>query len=496
MSVVKFGTDGWRGIIADDFTYANVRVAARAIARYVLEHEDAAAGVCIGYDTRFGSKSFARVVAEVLAGAGIPVALANKVTPTPELSFAVLGRGAAGGVMITSSHNPAEWNGVKYKASYGGSGSPAIIAAIEGYLEEPLGGSADPTHDDGTVMNATPDGAPGIIEEVDFAPPYVAALEAFVDLEGIRASGYKFLIDTMYGAGAGYIAGIFGRAGVPFVEFRNEVNPAFPGINPEPILPHIAATQVAVVAEGCAAGLITDGDADRIGAVDEHGNVVDAHKIFAVLLQWLLERKQWPGDVTRAFNTTKMLDRIAAKYGRRLHEHGIGFKYVVELMLDGEIGGGILIGGEESGGIGISRHLPERDGLLNSLLLANVMADEGKTLGELVAALQTEYGEHQYGRIDMHIDEGLKQSAIRRARAGVSDFAGLKVLRVETLDGIKFYLENPDCAGRENAAETWLLLRASGTEPLLRVYCESCSVESVERVLAAAKAFVLRGDAA
>jgi phosphomannomutase len=449
MGVVKFGTDGWRGIIADDFTYANVRVAARAIAHYVLAHEEAAAGVCVGYDTRFGSKSFARVVAEVLAGAGIPVALASQVTPTPELSFAVRGRSAAGGIMITSSHNPAEWNGVKYKASYGGSGSPSIIAAIEGYLEKPL------------VEAETA----GKIEEVDFAPEYVAALEAFVNLEAIRASGYKFLIDTMYGAGSGYIAGIFERAGIPFVEFRSEVNPAFPGINPEPILPHIAATQVEVVKQGCAAGLITDGDADRIGAVDEHGNVVDAHKIFAVLLQWLLERKQWPGEVTRAFNTTKMLDRIAAKYGRRLHEHGIGFKYVCDLMLEREI----LIGGEESGGVGVSRHLPERDG-------------------------QLEYGEHHYGRIDMHIDEGVKQSAIRRAREGVSDLAGLKVLRVETLDGIKFYLENPACEGLENAAETWLLLRASGTEPLLRVYCESCSVESVNAVLAAAKAFVLEGS--
>jgi len=474
-TAVKFGTDGWRGIIADDFTYANVRVAASAIAHYVLEHEDAQAGVCIGYDTRFGSRSFARVVAEVLACAGIPVTLADKVTPTPELSFAVRGRKAAGGVMITSSHNPAEWNGVKYKASYGGSGSPSIIASIESYLGKPLPLAAQPAK----------------IEEVDFAPPYIAALEAFVDLPKIKASGYRFLIDTMYGAGAGYIAGIFQRAGVPYVEFRSEVNPAFPGINPEPILPHIAATRVEVVKQGCAAGLITDGDADRIGAVDEHGNVVDAHKIFAVLLQWLLTRKGWPGDVTRAFNTTKMLDRIAAKYGRTLHEHGIGFKYVVDLMLAGEI----LIGGEESGGIGISRHLPERDGLLNSLLLANVMADEHKTLGELVRALQDEYGEHQYGRVDMHIDDGLKRAAIARAKAGVEDIAGLKVLRTESLDGIKFFLENPACAGKPHASETWLLLRASGTEPLLRVYCESCSQESVALVLKAAQAFVLAGSA-
>jgi alpha-D-glucose phosphate-specific phosphoglucomutase len=477
-TVVKFGTDGWRGIIADDFTYANVRVAARAIAHYVLAHEDAKSGVCIGWDTRFGSQSFARVVAEVLAEAGIPVALAPEITPTPALSFAVRGRKAAGGVMITSSHNPAEWNGVKYKASYGGSGRPVIMTAIEGYLGVPLPAASTPAK----------------IEEVDFNPEYITAIAKFVDLKAIRESGYKFLIDDMYGAGRGVIAGIFTRAEIPFIEIRSEINPSFCGINPEPILPHIKAAQIAVVKEECDAGLITDGDADRIGAVDEHGNVVDAHKILAVLAKWLIVRKGWPGDVTRAFNTTKMVDRIAAKYGRKLHEHGIGFKYVVDLMLEHEI----LIGGEESGGVGISRHLPERDGLLNALLLANVMADEKKTLGELVAALQAEFGEHQYGRIDMHIDEELKRAAIARAGAlkPGDTIAGLKVLRVETMDGIKFFLENSACAGKVNAAETWLLLRASGTEPLLRVYCESCSVESVAAVLEAAKAFVLAGRAA
>jgi phosphomannomutase len=472
-TAVKFGTDGWRGIIADDFTYANVRVAAAAIAHYVLKQEDASDGVCIAYDTRFGSKSFAKVVANVLIEAGIPVMLANEITPTPALSYAVRERGAAGGVMITSSHNPAEWNGVKYKASYGGSGKPSIIASIEGYLNLPLPKAPEPA----------------AIVEADFNTDYIVAITNFVDLVAIRQSGYKFLIDTMYGAGRGVIAGIFTAAGIPFVTIRSEINPAFPGINPEPILPHIKATQAAVVEAKCDAGFITDGDADRIGAVDEHGNVVDAHKIFAILLKWLLDRKGWPGDVTRAFNTTKMLDRIAAKYGRTLHEHGIGFKYVCDLMLEKEI----LIGGEESGGIGISKHLPERDGLLNSLLLANVMADEKKTLGELVAALQSEFGEHQYDRIDMHITENLKQSAIARAKAGLTDIAGMKVLRTETLDGIKFFLENPACADKQNAAETWLLLRASGTEPLLRVYCESCSVESVAQVLAAAKQFVLSG---
>lgn len=472
-SPVKFGTDGWRGIIADDFTYANVRVAVGAIAHYVLQHENAAKGVCIGFDTRFGSPQFARLAAEVLSETGIPVLLAKDVTATPALSYGVRQRGAAGGIMITSSHNPAQWNGVKYKASYGGSGSPAIIKLIEGYLGRDLPKAS----------------TPGVITEVDFLPDYIAAVEAFADLPLIAKSGQRFLIDSMFGAGAGVLKGIFERAGVDCVEIRSEHNPLFPGINPEPILPHIALTQVKVVEEKCAAGLVTDGDADRIGSVDEHGNVVDAHKIFSILLWWLLEKKQWPGEVTRAFNTTKMLDRIAAKYGRKLHEHGIGFKYVCDLMLTEDI----LIGGEESGGVGIKRHLPERDGILNALLLANVMAETGKTLGELVAMLQTEFGEHQYGRIDMHINDRLKTSAIARASSGLKEIAGYRVLRVEDMDGIKFFLDNPESARVANAAETWLLLRASGTEPLLRVYCESSSQAAVTKILKAAEQFVLEG---
>ena len=472
-SPVKFGTDGWRGIIADDFTYANVRVAVSAIAHYILQHEDPSKGACIGYDTRFGSPQFARLAAEVLAGAGIPVQLASGITPTPALSFGVRKRGAAGGVMITSSHNPAQWNGVKYKASYGGSGSPGIMKQIEGYLGQPLPSAEKPA----------------AIVETDFLPDYIVAIEAFANLPLIATSPYRFLIDSMYGAGAGVLKGIFERAGVPCVEMRAEHNPLFPGINPEPILPHIALTQKTVVAEKCDAGLITDGDADRIGSVDEHGNVVDAHKIYSILLWWLLEFKGWPGGVTRAFNTTKMLDRIAAKYGRKLYEHGIGFKYVCDLMLTEDI----LIGGEESGGVGISRHLPERDGILNALLIANVMAEAKKTLGELVAMLQAEFGEHQYGRIDMHIDDRLKGSAIQRASSGLTEIAGLKILKTEDMDGIKFYLENPAAASLVNPAETWLLLRASGTEPLLRVYSESTSQAAVTRILKAAEQFVLEG---
>ena len=476
--VIKFGTDGWRGVIASDFTFENVRVAAAAVAAYLHGQADPkqspSRGICIGYDSRFLSEAFARTCAEVVAATGIAVKLAREITPTPALSYGVRELGAAGGIMITSSHNPAQWNGVKYKAWFGGSGSPSIIAEIESYLGAPVPKAA----------------APAAIEEVDFISPYMAAIEKFADLDLIAKSGRKFAIDSMYGAGRELLAGVFTRIGVDFVQIRGTVNPLFPGINPEPILPHIQALGDAVVANGCDAGLCTDGDADRIGATDEHGNFVDPHKIFSVLLEWVLKTKGWPGDVTRAFNTTKMLDRICAKYGRKIHEHGIGFKYVVDYMLAQEI----VMGGEESGGIGFQRHLPERDGLLNALLLANVMAEEKKTLGQLVADLQAEYGEHQYARIDLHIPDEIKNGAIARAKAlsvGDTSFAGMPILRVETLDGVKFYLDNPEAAGKPNAAETWLLLRASGTEPLMRIYSESCSTESVTKLLEAGRVFAL-----
>ena len=471
---IKFGTDGWRGVIADDFTFANVRTAAEAIAAYVHAKEDPAKGLCIGYDTRFGSKAFARACAEVVAATGIRVILANATTPTPALSYGVRDRGAAGGIMITSSHNPAQWNGVKYKAWYGGSGKPSIIAEIESYLGKPV----------------ARDGKPAPIEEVDFLSSYLKAIEGFADLALIAKSNMKFCTDSMYGAGGTILADIFNRIGVDNVAIRYHPDPLFPGINPEPIEPHIRALGEAVIANKCQAGLCTDGDADRIGATDEYGNFVDPHKIYSILLSWVLRRKGWPGAVTRAFNTTKMLDRICKKYDRELIEHGIGFKFVCDYMLERDI----LMGGEESGGIGFKRHLPERDGLLNALLLANVMAEEGKTMGQLVADLQAEYGEHQYGRIDLHIPDDIKNAAIARAKAlklGNLVFADMPILRVETMDGVKFFLENPEAKTKLNASETWLLLRASGTEPLMRIYTESCSKESVSQLLESARKFAL-----
>jgi len=468
---IKFGTDGWRGIIADDFTFDNVRRVGNAMAHYVHQHEDASKGLVVGYDTRFASQRAAEIISEVLAAAGIAVRLSDDYTPTPALSYAVKNLGAAGGVMITSSHNPFNWNGVKYKAGYGGSGTPAIMKAIEGELDSPLAAA----------------GKGGSVTVTDFKTPYIAAIKNFVDLKLIEKAGFKFAIDVMYGAGRGVLKGIFAESGIDHLEIRGELNPLFPGINPEPIEPHIAMLQETVVREHCQAGMATDGDADRIGAVAEDGSFVDAHKIFCVILEWLLKRKKWPGEIVRAFNTTRMLDRIAAKYGRRLNECGIGFKYICDLMLERDI----LIGGEESGGIGITRHLPERDGLLNSLLLANIMAEEEKPLGQLVRDLQKEYGEHHYGRIDLHLSNDVKDEAMRRVQARPGRIGSFGVLKVETLDGVKFFLDAPTFG---NGAEAWVLVRASGTEPLLRIYCEAASADLVSQILKETAAFVQAGS--
>jgi len=468
---IKFGTDGWRGIIADDFTFENVRRVAGAIASYVLKYEDASNGVFVGYDTRFASPQAARVIAEVIAAAGVPAKLANDYTPTPAISFAVRQQSAAGGVMVTSSHNPFNWNGIKFKGKFGGSATPAIMKKIEEEL----------------AADAAPKGQKAEIEEVDFKRAYTAAVCAFADMDLIARSKFKFVVDSMYGSGRGVLTGIFADRGVQYVAIRQELNPLFPGINPEPIEPHMAMLQETVVREKCDAGLATDGDADRIGAVAEDGSFVDAHKIFCVLLRWMLERKKWPGEITRAFNTTRMIDRIAAKHGRKVHETPIGFKYAADLMMEREI----LMGGEESGGIGYSRFLPERDGVLNCLLLANVMAEEGKPLGQLVADLQREFGPHYYGRRDLHIPEAMKQNAIQRARADATQTLGrYRVLSKEHLDGVKFFIDGPK---NGNGAEAWILFRASGTEPLMRLYSEGASPDLVREVLSTAESFVTKG---
>ncbi len=367
MDKIKFGTDGWRGLIADDFTFANVRRVAAAVAAYVRAEGEPSRGLVVGYDTRFLSAQSARAAAEAVASLGVPVALADRATPTPALSYAVAARKAAGGIMITASHNPYRWNGLKFKAPYGGSAEPAIIRRIEVHLHK-LGRSGRPAFRRKAAR----------IQTADLIAPYLERLKKLVNLERIRASGRKFVIDPMYGAAQGCLARLFDEAGVSYQEIHARHDPLFPGLNPEPIEPHVSDLRHAVVAGQFDAGFAMDGDADRVGAIDRNGTFVNSHKIFSILLKHLVEDLKLRGEVVKTISTTSMIDKLAAKYDLPLHVTPVGFKYICALMLTRDV----LIGGEESGGIGIKGHLPERDGMLNSLLLAEVIAERNRTLGE------------------------------------------------------------------------------------------------------------------
>ena len=465
MDKIKFGTDGWRAVIADDYTFANVRRVAGAVAHYVRAESEPAHGLVVGYDTRFLSAEFARAAARVLAAAGIRVELAEAPTPTPAVSYAVVARRAAGAVMITASHNPYRWNGVKFKAPYGGSADPAIIHRIEAHL-----GRLDRARTRPRKSQAA------AVEAVDLITPYLERLKSLVRLDRIRSGGQKFVIDPMYGAGRGCIARLFTEYGIPYREIHPEHNPLFPGLNPEPIEPHVADLRCAVTEGGYDAGFATDGDADRIGAIDRSGAFIDSQKIFSILLKHLVEDLGLRGEVVKTFSTTQMIDKLALKYHLPLHVTPIGFKYICELMLTHDV----LIGGEESGGIATKGHLPERDGLLNSLLLAEVMAEKGKTLGELVADLSREFGPHFYARTDLEVELSAAQRLVKQVAQGkFRKVAGLKVTAVEDLDGSKMRFGN----------SAWLLVRASGTENILRLYAEAPSPEQVKALLAEMAAF-------
>lgn len=455
---IKFGTDGWRGLIGEDFNFQNVRRVVEAVARHLRAEGTSGRGVAVGYDMRFLSEEAAQTAAEVLAANGVPVVLAKSPTPTPALSFAVVTRHAAAGIMVTASHNPCRWNGIKLKAAYGGSAAPSIIQLVEKQLQ------GEQARADSVEKERAG------IEKADLVHPYLSKIKSMVDLAHVRASGFRFVIDPMYGAACGLLAQIFDEAGIPYCEIHDEHNPLFPGINPEPIEPHIAGLRQAVMTNGYHAGFATDGDADRLGAVDRTGAFVDSHKIFSILLRHLVEDRGRRGEVVRTFSTTQMIDKIARKHGLPLHITPIGFKYVCELMLTRNV----LIGGEESGGIGVQGHLPERDGILNSLLLAEVMAMKERTLGELVQELSEEFGPHYYGRVDLEIS----RRAINRLLHFVKNrkikaVAGRDASGLENLDGLKLLF----------GSDSWLLVRASGTENLLRLYAEAPEPELVESML-------------
>jgi len=459
MTAICFGTDGWRGVIADDFTMDNVKKVAQAIARYVVRCEDPRKGVLVGYDHRYAADRAAAVAAEVISATGTPVWLADKPCPTPAISLLVRQRGAAGGVMVTASHNPYRWNGIKYKATYGSSALPSIVAQIEKELEQVL-------------RNDVPALPPRkeLIQSFDPRTPYLATIEKLVDWECLRAAKFRFVADPMHGSAAGLLHELFTRNGVACDEIRGTRDPLFGGVNPEPIEPHVEALRQAVRAGGYDAGFAADGDGDRIGAMDRDGTFITPHQIFALLFQHLAATRRLPGDVAKTFSVTKLIDKIAAKLGRKLHEIPIGFKYVCELMLEQNI----LIGGEESGGIGTSLYLPERDATVSALLLAEVMAWHHKSLGELVGALHAEFGEHHYGRVDLALKPGQKEKAIALFSGGeLKKLLEWPVERRENMDGIKVYLGEMG----------WVMVRASGTERVLRIYAETPRAETTRGVL-------------
>jgi phosphomannomutase len=459
VSKIIFGTDGWRAIIAEDFTFANVRTVVHAIVRYVVRAEKPGAEILVGYDTRFGSERFARAAAETIAAAGVPVSLSSAATPTPALSLLVKLRGAAGGVQITASHNPFQWNGVKYKASYGSSASPAIVAQIETELAR--------VQRDGFP---TLPPQPNRIQSLDIRTPYLETLAGLADWDRIRASKFRFVIDPMHGAGSGLLSELFRRNGVACEEIRAKRDPLFGGVNPEPIEPHVAALRRAVTEGKYDAGFALDGDADRIGAIDRDGSFITPHQIFSILLWHLAGTRQLAGEVAKTFSTTKMIDKIAAKFGRKVWETPIGFKYICDRMLESDI----LLGGEESGGIGTKLYLPERDASVNALLLAEVMAWHGKRLGELVAMLHREFGEHHYGRVDLTTKHGQKEKALRHfADSKLNSILDWSVTGRQDMDGIKLYLGDVG----------WVMVRASGTENMLRVYSETNDAETTRRAL-------------
>jgi len=463
---IQFGTDGWRGIIADDFTFENVRKVSYAIARYVVRAEDAAKGILVGYDNRFSSERFARAAAEAVTLTGTPVWLSEAPCPSPAVSLLVKQRKAAGGIMITASHNPARWNGIKFKASYGSSPLPSIVAQIEKELAGVLADGVPPLPVRGDLIHS-----------LDLLAPYLETLSGLVDWKKLRASGLRFVVDPMHGAARGLLTTLMRRNGIACDEIRGTRDPLFGGVNPEPIEPHVAALRVAVRAGAYDAGFSADGDGDRIGAMDRDGAFITPHQVFSILFWHLVATRELTGHLAKTFSTTKLLDKIAARYGRTVYEVPVGFKYICEMMLERDI----LLGGEESGGIGTKLYLPERDATAVALLLAEVMAWHGKSLGELVAMLHAEYGEHHYGRVDLELREGQKERAIEYFSAPkLQDFLDFPVVRRENMDGIKIYLGD---AG-------WVMVRASGTERMLRIYSETTKPETTERILAGVTSLV------
>ncbi|MGD0766178.1 MAG: phosphoglucomutase/phosphomannomutase family protein [Dehalococcoidia bacterium] len=468
-SEIKFGTDGWRAIIGDDFTFANVRICAQSVARFLKASGMAPRGLVIGYDTRFASEDFAAAAAEVVTANGVKVYLCDRATPTPTVSWSILDIGAGGAAMITASHNPWRYNGFKYKPEYAGSASPEVVEQLEAPLGEIAAGAPPPR------LSLEEAAGKGLLVRFDPRPAYLAQLKKMVDLEPIRAAKLKVCVDSMYGSGQGYLPELLAGGRLEVVEVHGERNPLFPGIGaPEPIGRNLPALMEAVRTHGADVGLAIDGDADRFGLVDESGVYVDQLQVFGLLTYYLLEVRGERGPIIKSLTTTRMVLRLGELYKVPVYETSVGFKYLGPKMI--ETNG--LIGGEESGGYAFRGHLPERDGILAGLFFLDFMARTGKQPSALLAELYDRVGPHYYDRTDIRMPVAEKDAVLARvAAARPKSVAGVAVVGADNKDGFRYELENGG----------WLLLRFSGTEPLLRIYTEVPDKALVPQLLKAGR---------
>jgi phosphomannomutase len=462
---VRFGTDGWRAIIGEEFTFDNVRACAQAIADHFGETYGRTKPVIVGYDTRFLSDEFALAVARVLAGNGFGVQLADRAAPTPALSFRIIEAGACGGVMVTSSHNPFRWNGIKVKPHYGGSASPEIVADIERRVPAILGSPAKIA-----LAPATSDA----ITRFDPVPGYLKGLSSQVNVARIRGAGLRLAIDPMYGAGAGLFSELLEGGSTTVTEIHTERNPLFPGIRaPEPIEPNLQEFLGLIAQRGYSAGIANDGDADRVGLVDEKGAYVDQLRTFALLVNYLLGERGLRGPIVKSVTTTNMAALLATHYGVPCIETPVGFKFIGPVMMKENA----LIGGEESGGYGFRGHLPERDGILAGLFLLDYVAATGQSPSALLERVFAITGPHFYERLDFELEPGSNEKVrMTLDAAQPNEIAGRPVIQSDRTDGWRFFVK-----------EGWLLLRLSGTEPLLRIYTEVTDRALVRPVLEAGK---------
>lgn len=461
---ITFGTDGWRGIIADDFTFENVRFCAQGVSD-LLTSQNESRGVLVGYDTRFGSENFARAVAEVLAGNGHPVVICDRSAPTPTIAYNLVSHKKSAGIIITASHNAHEWNGFKYKPDYGGSASQDIIDNLESYISKAV------AKNDPSWMELSVAGEKGLLDQINPEPDYFKHLSEIIDLELIKSSGLNIITDSMHGSGAEYFKYLLSGQETSVSSLRSEPNPRFPGmIQPEPVEQNLAELGLTVREQNADIGLATDGDADRLGVIDENGRYVNTLQVFSLLCLLLLDIRQQSGPIVKSITMSSMVDRLGEIYSVPVFKTPVGFKHLGPVMIKEKA----LLAGEESGGYAYRASGPERDGILSGLMTLELMVRTGLSISELIEKLGNMVGPHHYGRIDIKIGKSQTIDILNKMRrANPKQLAGQQVDYVDDQDGFQFILQNG----------YWSLVRLSGTEPIVRIYAESESPKSVEQLL-------------